>query len=78
MNFISVYQTWEEHKAEMIKGLLRNEEIECYLSSQVSHSVYPIPVDGLGKIEIMVEEEDGEEARKIIDEFFPESENDDG
>lgn len=78
MNFISVYQTWEEHKAEMIKELLRKEEIECYLSSQVSHSVYPIPVDGLGKIEIMVEQKNGEEARKIIDEFFPDDGKEDG
>ena len=70
MNFTPIYRTWEEHEAEMVKELLKKNNIECYLSSQVSHSVYPIPVNGLGEIKVMVEQKDSDRAKKIIKTIF--------
>lgn len=70
MNFTSIYRTWEEHEAEMVKELLKEQDIECYLSSQVSHSVHPIPVDGLGEIKVMVEQRHRKRAREIISNFL--------
>ena len=54
----------------MVKELLKKNNIECYLSSQVSHSVYPIPVNGLGEIKVMVEQKDSDRAKNIIKTIF--------
>lgn len=75
MDFVEIYRTWNEQKAGMIKELLGDYDIECYLSSHITHSVYPIPVDGLGEIRVMVPAEEEEESRDIIANFFsPEDE----
>lgn len=75
MEFVEIYRTWNEQKAGMIKELLGDYDIECYLSSHITHSVYPIPVDGLGEIRVMVPQEEEEKSRDIVDNFFsPEDE----
>jgi len=75
MDFVEVYRTWNEQKAEMIRELLGDYDIECYLSSHITHSVYPIPVNGLGEIRVMVPPDEEEESRDIISNFFsPEEE----
>lgn len=70
MEFVEIYSTWNEQKAGMIKELLRDYDIECYLSSHITHSVYPIPVDGLGEIRVMVPIDEEEESREIVGNFF--------
>lgn len=75
MEFVEIYRTWNEQKAVMIRELLSDYDIECYLSSHITHSVYPIPVDGLGEIRVMVPYEEEEESRNILANFFsPEDE----
>jgi len=75
MEFVEIYRTWNEQKAGMIKELLDDYDIECYLSSHITHSVYPIPVDGLGEIRVMVPVEEEEESRNLLSNFFsPEDE----
>ena len=75
MELVEVYRTWNEQKAEMIKALLQDYEIKPYLSSHITHSVYPIPVDGLGEIRVMVPAEAEEKSRGIIEDYFsPEDE----
>jgi len=75
MEFVEIYRTWNEQKAGMIKELLNDYDIECYLSSHITHSVYPIPVDGLGEIRVMVPVEEEEESRNLLSNFFsPEDE----
>lgn len=69
--FVTVLSTWKEQKAQMIKSLLEDHGIDCYLSSHVSRSVHPIPVDGLGEIKVMVPELKKEDARDLIETFFP-------
>ncbi|MFB6214383.1 MAG: putative signal transducing protein [Candidatus Bipolaricaulia bacterium] len=70
MEFVEIYRTWNEQKAGMIKELLGDYDIECYLSSHITHSVYPIPVDGLGEIRVMVPQEEEEKSRDIVGNFF--------
>ncbi|MCF7890299.1 DUF2007 domain-containing protein [Candidatus Bipolaricaulota bacterium] len=70
MEFVEIYRTWNEQKAGMIKELLGDYDIECYLSSHITHSVYPIPVDGLGEIRVMVPQEEEEKSRDIVANFF--------
>ncbi len=75
MEFVEIYRTWNEQKAGMIKELLGDYDIECYLSSHITHSVYPIPVDGLGEIRVMVPQEEEEKSRDVVANFFsPEDE----
>ncbi|MBS3735905.1 MAG: DUF2007 domain-containing protein [Candidatus Bipolaricaulota bacterium] len=78
MEFVEIYRTWNEQKAGMIKELLGDYDIECYLSSHITHSVYPIPVDGLGEIRVMVPQEEEEKSKDIVANFFsPEDEESD-
>ncbi len=70
MEFVEIYSTWNEQKAGMIKELLGDYDIECYLSSHITHSVYPIPVDGLGEIKVMVPLEEEQRSRDLIGNFF--------
>lgn len=79
MELVEVHKTWDEQKAELIKSLLGDYGISCYLSSHITHSVYPIPVDGLGEIRVMVPEEDEEQAVDLVRSYFSpnESEEDD-
>lgn len=66
MNEVTVFTTWDEPMADMAVGLLQNEGISARKRSAASRSVHPISVDGLGKIEICVLEEEAEKAFDII------------
>lgn len=70
MELVKVFVTWNEQKAELIKALLGDYGINCYLSSHITHSVYPIPVDGLGEIRVMVPEKDKERSTNLIENYF--------
>ncbi len=66
MEFVTVYRVWGDSEAQVIKGLLESSGIRCRLVSHVPHSVYPVTVDGLGEVRIMVPREQEEEARALI------------
>ena len=70
MELVEVFRTWNEQKADMIKALLQDFDINCHLSSHITHSVYPIPVDGLGEIRVMVPKKDEEKSTDIIENYF--------
>lgn len=70
MELVEVHSTWNEQKAELIKSLLGDYGISCYLSSHITHSVYPIPVDGLGEIRVMVPKEDEDRATDLVKSYF--------
>ena len=58
-------------EAEVIKGYLESNGIECIFQSQVVHSVHPFTVNGLGEVKIMVAEEDFERAKHLMEEKSP-------
>jgi hypothetical protein len=64
-----VFKTWERTEAELIKG----QGITCMLSSDITHSIYPFTMDGLGEIRIYVPEEKFPEASELIEAYSKET-----
>jgi hypothetical protein len=56
----------------LIRGLLDDFNIPVNLVTHVPHSVWPINIDGLGEVRIMVRERDLTRAREIISDYFEE------
>lgn len=72
--FVEVYRTEDVHFAGLIKEVLEDHEILCYLDNYYSHSLnvhlfFPLAYQG---IRVMVYEEDTIEAKEIISLFFKE------
>jgi hypothetical protein len=59
-----------EDEALTIKSLLDSYGIECILQSDITHSVYPFTVDGLGEVIILVSSRDLEKSKKIISKTY--------
>jgi hypothetical protein len=61
-----IFRTWSDTEAELIRGLLESYGIPCSVISDITHSVYPFTVDGLGEIRLSVPMEAVEEAERIL------------
>ena len=72
MDDLTVYRTWDESMAEMAVDLLRSEGIEARRVSDGTRSIYPFTMDGLGEIEIVVPEDDAQDALDILAARFSE------
>lgn len=66
MGETTVYRTWDESMANMAVDLLRSEGIDARMISDVPRSIYPFTFDGLGKIQIIVPEENSQDALEIL------------
>lgn len=64
-----IFKTWQRSEAEMIKAILEEHGIQCMLSSDITHSVIPFTMDGLGEIRIYVPKEKVKEALHVIKVF---------
>lgn len=58
--------TQDEGEAEIVRGLLGNHGIPAQVVSDITHSVYPLTLDGLGEIRIFVAAGSFEEAREVL------------
>jgi len=59
-------------EAELIKSMLEASGIQVELFQEaVGHHVYPVMVDGLGRVQIFVAKENLSEARRIIAQMEP-------
>jgi hypothetical protein len=57
-------------EAEFIKSYLEAVGIEIELFQEsVGHHIYPVTVNGLGRVQIFVPKEHAREARKILKEY---------
>ena len=65
-----IRRTWSDTEAELIRGLLESYGIPCSVISDITHSVVPLSVDGLGEIRLSVPEEAAEEAEQILREHL--------
>jgi putative signal transducing protein len=63
-----ILRTWDDTEAELIRGLLESYGIPCSVISDITHSVVPLTVNGLGEIRLSVPEEAAEEAERILQE----------
>jgi hypothetical protein len=68
LKFKEVLTVWGPVETEVVRTLLEDHGIRIMTRGQVVQSVTPFSADGLGKIKILVAEEDLESAKKIIEE----------
>jgi hypothetical protein len=61
--WVKLTTVWGEPKALLLKGFLEGEGIQVRLRYHVPPAVYPLTVDGLAEVQILVPEEDLLEAR---------------
>src|SRR5436190_4496303 len=61
-----VFRTASEIEARVVRGLLETHGIASLVSSDLSRSVFPLAVEGLGDIKISVHAEAADEAERII------------
>ena len=65
---VEVYRAAGEVEARIIKGMLENRGITCFLKSNAAPSVHMFAVDGMGEVKVMVWEEETGKARELIKE----------
>ena len=53
-------------EAEVIRNFLESQGIPCILSGQMVQSIYPIAVDGMGELRVMVSESDYSLAQELL------------
>lgn len=53
-------------EAEVIKNFLESQGIACILQGQMVQSVYPMNVDGMGELKVMVTEDDYPLAKELL------------
>ncbi len=63
---VSVHTCWDDGEAAVVDSYLRAHGIEALPNSEVPHSVLPIDTNGLGKIEILVKQQDARQARALL------------
>lgn len=70
-----VIRVWEQTEAEIIKGFLESQGIPVFFRGQILHSLYPIFIDGLGEIRILVQAKDFDTAKGLLEnrDFTPEN-----
>jgi hypothetical protein len=51
---VVIFETQDDNEAGIVQGLLESNNIYSYRTSDISHSVYPITVDGLGLVKVLV------------------------
>ena len=57
-------------EAEFIKSYLQAQGIEVELFQEsVGHHIYPVMVDGLGRVQIFVPKEQSQEAQRLLEEY---------
>ena len=61
-----IYRTWNDLEAQLVKGILELYGIPVSLSTDISHTLYPFTLDGLGETRILVPLEAEGEAHIIL------------
>jgi hypothetical protein len=57
-------------EAEFVKSYLESQGIEVELFQEsIGHHIYPVTVNGLGRVQIFVPKEQAKEARRLYEEY---------
>jgi hypothetical protein len=57
-------------EAEFLKTYFQAHEIDIELFQEsVGHHIYPVTVDGLGRVQLFVSKEQAKEAHRILDQY---------
>lgn len=57
---------FSDGEAEIVRRLLDSYSIPCQVVSQITHALWPLTVDGLGELRILVPPDRLEEAQQIL------------
>ncbi len=71
---IVIFRTHSDVEASVVKSLLDAHGVVAMVSSDVTHSVLPLTIDGLGEVRITVSAEEADEARRLIEGFRDDAE----
>lgn len=63
---VLLMRTWNDGEAEIVRNLLESYGIPCQVVSDITHSVLPLSIDGLGEITIFVPRSAFEEASDLL------------
>ena len=63
---VLLMRTWSDGEALLLRQLLGSYGIPCQVVSDVPHAVFPLSVDGLGEIRILVPASRLDEARSLL------------
>ena len=66
MDLVVIFRTQSDVEASIVRGLLETHGIRALLSSDVPHSVFPLTINGLGEVRLVVREDEADEARRVI------------
>ncbi len=69
-DLVLCHKVWGDPKALLIKGLLEDFGIPVNLVRQAPPSVYPMAVDGMAEVRLMVRARDLARAREVIADYF--------
>lgn len=67
MKLVELCRVMGPVEAEVIKNFLESQGIGCILQGQMVQSIYPILVDGLGEIRVLVSERDFATAKELLE-----------
>lgn len=60
-----------ELQAEILRGLLEAQGMKVWLSQEgIGHSVYPVTIGPMGRVQILVPQEQSQSARALLDEYY--------
>ncbi|MCP4643842.1 MAG: hypothetical protein GY851_25595 [bacterium] len=63
---VPIHECWTDSEAEIVVAALRAHGVTAVANSEVPHSILPLTVDGLGKIQILVTSDVEAEACQIL------------
>jgi ribonuclease III len=61
-----VFRTHSDIEASIVRGLLETHGIYAALSSDLTHAVFPLSIDGLGEVRVSVPAAQADDARAVI------------
>ena len=64
-----VLRTQSDVEANLARGLLETHGIRAVLSSDVSHAVFPLAIDGLGEVRLSVRADEAERATRLLGDY---------
>jgi hypothetical protein len=67
---VVIFETQDENEAGIVQKLLETHGIYGYRTSDITRSLYPITIDGLGLVKVLVAGEHQADALRILREFL--------
>ena len=65
-DLVVIFRTHSDTEASIVRGLLETHGISVLVSSDLPHSVFPLTIDGLGEVRLVVRTDEADEAQRVI------------